>query len=282
MMAWGSQPRQAIGEKINKKEALAALYWQYEMGVSDNCMRKPVNALAYSIADFSVDSASFAPHMPQLDTGDALVAKGQENARYDCIADEPANHTKAGREPYASPHSTSVQPNLLPQSPSGIAIAAQEATEIAENCHSMADLIKAVEQFHGCPLRAGAHNTVFITGNLAAKIMIIGEGPGAEEDRRGEAFVGRSGQLLDKILAATGLARHHLDPQKSVCITNVIFWRPPGNRTPTDEEILVCRPFWERAIALIKPDFLLCAGGRAAGQFFPRKTGDFAAARQLA
>lgn len=144
--------------------------------------------------------------------------------------------------------------------------AAKTAREIAAKCASLDDIKAALEAFDACPLKATAHNTVFTDGNPQARAMIIGEAPGADEDRQGKPFVGRSGQLLDKMLAAIGLDRHAPEPEKSVLISNVIFWRPPGNRKPTDSETVLCRPFIDRAIELVKPEVLVCLGGSAAAQ----------------
>ncbi len=113
--------------------------------------------------------------------------------------------------------------------------------------------------FTGCPLRDTATNLVFADGNPAAKIMLLGEAPGADEDRQGKPFVGLSGQLLDRMLATIDLSR-----EENVFISNVIFWRPPGNRTPTEAEIAACWPFCARAISLLQPRLLILAGGIAA------------------
>jgi uracil-DNA glycosylase family 4 len=113
----------------------------------------------------------------------------------------------------------------------------------------------ALSAFNGCPLKATARNLVFARGNPNAKLMVIGEAPGREEDAEGAPFVGKAGQLLDRMLAAIGL------DETSAYITNVAFWRPPGNRKPTDQEIAACRPFVERHIELIKPEVILMVGG---------------------
>lgn len=126
---------------------------------------------------------------------------------------------------------------------------------MARAAGDIAALKAAIESFDGCELKRTARNTVFARGNAAAPLMVIGEGPGQEEDREGLPFVGRSGQLLDRMLAAIGL------DETSAYITNVVFWRPPGNRKPSSEEIEMCRPFVERHIALAKPRFILLAGG---------------------
>jgi uracil-DNA glycosylase len=120
-------------------------------------------------------------------------------------------------------------------------------------------LLAAVEAFEGCALKKTATTTVFAEGNPQAPIMLIGEAPGAEEDRQGRPFVGQAGRLLDKMLASIGFSRH-ASGAKAAYITNIVFWRPPGNRTPTPQEILSCLPFVLRHIALIKPKALLLLG----------------------
>ncbi|SDM23659.1 uracil-DNA glycosylase [Maricaulis salignorans] len=132
------------------------------------------------------------------------------------------------------------------------------ARELAGKADTLDALRTAIEGFHGCPLRNTARNTVFARGNPAAKIMMIGEAPGRDEDMEGQPFVGPAGHLLDRIFASIGLAPDQL------YLTNVINWRPPGNRSPTQDEIATCLPFIERHIALIKPDILVLGGGIAA------------------
>jgi uracil-DNA glycosylase family 4 len=136
--------------------------------------------------------------------------------------------------------------------------AAASAREIAAACHDLVMLEAAVGAFDGCALRETALNLCFADGGPDAEVMLIGEAPGAEEDRLGKPFVGQSGQLLDKMLATIGL------PRGSVYITNVIYWRPPGNRSPTQAEIAACQPFLERQIDLLKPKVIVFLGGIAA------------------
>ena len=112
--------------------------------------------------------------------------------------------------------------------------------------------------FDGCALKKTATNTVFGEGPAGARLMIVGEAPGADEDRQGRPFVGPSGRLLERMLAAIGLAR------EDVYIANTVYWRPPGNRTPSVEEVEACRPFMDRQIALVAPNVLMLAGGAAA------------------
>ena len=135
---------------------------------------------------------------------------------------------------------------------------AQSAREIAAACTSLAELEAALAAFDGCGLKETALSLCFADGNPEARLMLIGEAPGAEEDRQGKPFVGASGKLLDRMLATIGLDRG------SVYITNVIYWRPPGNRSPTQAEIAACQPFLERQIALLEPDLIVFVGGIAA------------------
>jgi uracil-DNA glycosylase family 4 len=145
--------------------------------------------------------------------------------------------------------------------------AAQSARRLASGAESVEALAALVAGFDGCALKRTATNTVFIDGNPAAPILIIGEAPGADEDRIGRPFVGRAGQLLDRMLAAIGLDRG------GVLITNVIYWRPPGNRTPTAAEIASCLPFVFRLIALVHPKALVLSGGTAAGALLAQGQG---------
>jgi DNA polymerase len=133
---------------------------------------------------------------------------------------------------------------------------------------SLTALREELLRFEGCALKHTAMNLVFCDGNPAAPIMVIGEAPGEDEDRQGKAFVGVSGQLLDKMLAGAGLSR-----QTNVYISNILFWRPPGNRSPTDAEIAACLPFCERHIALVKPKILVLLGGVAAKSLLRTKEG---------
>jgi uracil-DNA glycosylase family 4 len=136
--------------------------------------------------------------------------------------------------------------------------AAASAREIAAACHDLAALEAAVAEFDGCALRETALNLCFADGGPDAEVMLIGEAPGAEEDRLGKPFVGQSGKLLDKMLGTIGLRR------RAVYITNVVYWRPPGNRSPTQAEIAACQPFLERQIELLRPKVIVFLGGASA------------------
>lgn len=137
------------------------------------------------------------------------------------------------------------------------------AVELAAQAKTVDDLEKAVRSFEGCALKKTAMNTVFADGNPNADIMFIGEAPGGDEDRDGRPFVGTGGQLLDKMLFSCGL-EEKLGDRSSVYITNILFWRPPGNRNPTPSEIAMCLPFVERHIELVDPKMIVLLGGAAA------------------
>lgn len=145
--------------------------------------------------------------------------------------------------------------------------AAQQAASLAAACRSLDELRAALAGFDGCALSKTATHLVFNDGNPASGLMLIGEAPGAEEDRIGKPFVGPSGQLLDRMLASIGLDRD------GFLITNLIPWRPPGNRNPTDAEVMLCLPFLYRQIALVRPRILLLLGGLAAKALLGGGTG---------
>lgn len=141
-----------------------------------------------------------------------------------------------------------------------------DARNIAAAAQTLTELRTALETFSGCALKATAKNTVFADGVEGAPVLLIGEAPGKDEDERGKPFVGRSGQLLDRMLAQIGLSR-----QSNLLISNTIFWRPPGNRDPTPGEIVACLPFVERLIALSRPKLLIIAGKSAAHTLLRRE-----------
>jgi uracil-DNA glycosylase len=165
-----------------------------------------------------------------------------------------------------------------PPSPDAAVMAAREAARTAA---SLEDLRAIVERFEGCALRNTATRLVFADGNPRSRVMFVGEAPGRDEDIDGLPFVGRSGKLLDLMMAAIGLDR------TSAYIANIIPWRPPGNRTPTPQESAICLPFILRQIELANPDVLVCLGGpsaatllnirdgilKARGRWFTHQTG---------
>jgi uracil-DNA glycosylase len=142
-------------------------------------------------------------------------------------------------------------PAAPPASPEAAIMAARTAAKAAQNLDELRALL---EVFEGCMLRATATQLVFAAGNPNARVMFVGEAPGRDEDVAGLPFVGRSGQLLDRMMAAIGLDR------TSAYIANVVPWRPPGNWTPTPQETAICLPFIRRQIELTDPDILVCLG----------------------
>ncbi|HEY1797682.1 MAG TPA: uracil-DNA glycosylase [Stellaceae bacterium] len=226
---------------IDRVAALALLRWQIEMG-----------------ADEAIDAVALDRLEPKFVTSaDINVALPPANA-----AD--SGHVRFGGGRLSRSSSAVAPPNSFAES---LAEAAQSARALAAGAETIEALAALVHDFDDCPLKRTATNTVFVDGNTAARLMIIGEAPGADEDRLGKPFVGRAGQLLDRMLAAIGLDR------TGAQITNVIYWRPPGNRKPTSAEIATCLPFVLRHIALARPRVLVLAGGTAASTLLPLTEG---------
>jgi uracil-DNA glycosylase len=180
-------------------------------------------------------------------------------------ADRPEEKQKT-TAPAAKPRSfdQKAAPFIAPPSPDAAAMAAREA---AKSANKLEELRAILDKFGGCALKATATQLVFADGNPGAKVMFVGEAPGRDEDIEGLPFVGRSGKLLDRMLAAIGLDR------TSVYIANIVPWRPPGNRTPTPQESAICLPFIHRQIELADPDILVCLGGPSAQTLLGIKDG---------
>jgi DNA polymerase len=172
-----------------------------------------------------------------------------------------ANPRVAANEPMMAP-----LPKAAPAAvPSGsFNTQKQKAIEAARACMTLEDLQAAIRAYDGLDVKRTATNMVFADGNKDARVMMIGEAPGADEDRQGLPFVGVSGQLLDKMFACIGLARANPDGKDALYISNILNWRPPGNRTPTEAEIALALPFIERHIAIVRPQFLVLAGAVSA------------------
>jgi DNA polymerase len=185
------------------------------------------------------------------------------------LGETPVNRLLAAARPVRAAPPATVTPLPSPTTRAGPDVAAAIATarEAAAAADDLESLAAAIAAFDGCPLKFdGARQSVFSRGNPTADIIVIGEGPGRDEDVAGAPFVGRAGKLLDRMLAAAGLTDR-------VFITNTVFWRPPGNRTPTPAEQAVCQPFVEKAILLIKPQYLLLAGGASAKSMLQKDEG---------
>jgi uracil-DNA glycosylase family 4 len=183
-------------------------------------------------------------------------------------ADEVIGETPVNRMAAPAP-----QPAVEAPPPAVAPAPAPAGQHPALACQTLDDIIEALARFDACPLKKTATKLCFADGNPKARVMLVGEAPGRDEDLQGKPFVGRSGQLLDRMLAAAGLSRHAEDPEQAVFITNVIFWRPPGNRTPTEAETTMCLPFLRRAIEVQKPDFIVCLGATPAQRLTGRSEG---------
>ncbi|MEZ5810906.1 MAG: uracil-DNA glycosylase [Rhizobiaceae bacterium] len=197
---------------------------------------------------------------------DAGVDAALADAPFDRFAETPPEKPAARPAPEARPKLGTRPPEVAPRvstaaRPAEMAVPDEMqvalARELAANAATLDELRGHLASFDGCNLKFTAKSLVFSDGTPGGPLMVIGEAPGRDEDREGLPFVGRSGQLLDRMLAAIGLDR------TSVYVANVIPWRPPGNRTPTPHETEICRPFIERQIELAAPRIIMTLGGPA-------------------
>ncbi|MBY0354111.1 MAG: uracil-DNA glycosylase [Rickettsiales bacterium] len=214
---------------MTKNEHLALLQWYVDAGVDEAAENQPVNRLRPPPA-----TSLAAPTLPT-------------------ITREPARVNAMPRP--ASPQ-THASPNA----------AIDEARALADAATTLSALRQAVLDFDGCALKKTATNTVFADGDPQSGLMLIGEAPGADEDKNGIPFCGISGKLLDQMFAAIGY------PRGRFYVTNTLFWRPPGNRPPTPEELAICLPFLEKHIALVKPKRVVLIGGTAAKSMIDEKS----------
>jgi DNA polymerase len=193
------------------------------------------------------------------------LAWGADEFLLDAPQDRRVQTPAVAAPPAPVPTREATRAATRPATPRALALTLgpAEAVRLADACDTLAALNEALEAFDGCALRATATQLVFADGNPAARIMLVGEAPGAEEDRAGRPFVGPAGQLLDRMLASIGLNRG------LVRIVNAVPWRPPGNRTPTESEIALCLPFLHRHIALVRPQILVLLGAVAARALLP-------------
>jgi DNA polymerase len=189
------------------------------------------------------------------------------------ITAAPAATRIAAPLPVVAPPPISEAPQPSAAAPLASASQAEaDARALAAAAATLDALRAAVAAFEGCALKRTATNTVFADGDPSASVMFIGEAPGADEDRKGKPFVGKSGQLLDRMIAHIGLDRHKTG-EAGAYITNILFWRPPGNRDPSAAEIAACLPFVERHIELVAPRLLVFLGGPSAKTLLGRNEG---------
>ncbi|MFN0114610.1 MAG: uracil-DNA glycosylase family protein [Paracoccaceae bacterium] len=201
----------------------ALLSWQAELGADEPIGDSPVNRyLLPATSPWAIREA--APALPS---------------------------PRAARAPAISPATVAVTPSADP---------AADAQALAAAAMTLRDLAAAQAAYDHCDLKRGARNFVFADGLPGARVMVLGEAPGADEDREGRPFVGRAGQLLDRMFAAIGLARSSPDPATALYISNILPWRPPQNREPTPDEMAMMLPFVRRHIALAAPEVLVLMG----------------------
>ena len=208
------------------------------------------------------DAASALRWLAEMGAGEII---GEQPV--DRLAAAPPREAPVPANPAVQPVPPVVMPGparMLPP-PAGTASAAQ--------CNTLDEVAAALAGFDTCPLKKTATRLCYADGNPQARVMLVGEAPGRDEDIQGKPFVGKSGQLLDRMLSAIGLSRNSAERENSVFITNVIFWRPPGNRTPTEAETLMCLPFLLRTIEIQAPDFIVCLGATPAHRLTGRTDG---------
>lgn len=234
-------------DETTHKLAGRILAWYEAMGVDAALAERPLDWLARGEqapgAQFSLPSSLPPAPSQTRPVGPPITSEARAPAR----------------PPYA-PAASTAKPAR--QFPARAPAAAADAPGKLAAAKSLAELGAMLARFEGCGLKATAKNLCFYRGAEQAPLMIVGEAPGREEDLEGKPFVGRAGMLLDKMLAAIGLS------EADVHITNIVYWRPPGNRTPTPQEALACRPFLERQMALVQPKVVLALGGAAAKHLF--------------
>lgn len=224
------------------RDLAAMLIWQVEAGADEAIEAAPIDRYKSSTA------------APQPATPPKAFAPPLKSA--------PAQLSEA---PLATPtltpapvraHTRPASARLATPAPGpAVSSAAAGARELANAATTLEELVEALAAFDGCALKKTATNLVFGDGNPTARVMFVGEAPGADEDRAGKPFVGVSGQLLDRMVGWIGLDRTRF------YITNIIYWRPPGNRTPTSDEVAACQPFIARHIELVAPALLVTVGG---------------------
>lgn len=247
----------------DREDLIELLAWYGELGVDCAVADDAVDWLAHGDA---APGAAIRQALRASQPGPSAAAAGAVQGRSSMpfAQSGPEQRREPVRQVTRQPGTAAVPARAAGRAPADAAAGhggrqgAAGARKIAESATTLEELRQGLEGFEGCALRATAKNTCFFRGAPSARVMVIGEAPGRDEDLAGIPFVGRAGQLLDRMLAAIGLA------ESDVHITNVVYWRPPGNRTPTLQETESCRPFLERQVQLVAPEFVLLVGGAAA------------------
>ena len=227
-----------LAQNDDRNELIAMLAWQLDMGIDEALLDHP-----------QVDAAPL-----RLDQLLAVVAPaGDKDVSQTAMGGTAPQQSEAVKMANSALANSGAVPPEDKINTDSSALA---------DITSLSDLQSAMAKLDDCPLKHTASNLCFADGNPGARLMIIGEAPGRDEDRMGVPFVGADGQLLDKMIASIGLDR------ASVYLTNLLPWRPPGNRSPTDEETAMLLPWLFRHVQLVKPEFVLLLGGAAAKLVF--------------
>jgi DNA polymerase len=216
--------------QMDHATARALLEWQMELGATEAIGEAPIDR--YALNDATLQSAA-AAQVKAPSVAASMVA-----------------------QPSPAPSANPAQAQ---------ARAVQDAHRAAQSAQTLPALAAAMAAYPHCDLRRGARNCVFADGNPKARVMVIGEAPGRDEDMQGRPFVGRAGQFLDRMFAAIGLGRATPDAAKALYITNILPWRPPENRRPTAEECAMLLPFVLRHVELAAPDILVLMGNTPCG-----------------
>ncbi|MBY5608079.1 uracil-DNA glycosylase [Rhizobium leguminosarum] len=231
---------------LSPAELAALLHFHADAGVEWLLEEEAIDRFAEFEAMKAARRPAAAQAQQQRPAAGERPAPGQAQMRPNAaVRQAPAERAASGPQPAI---------------PDGEAV--QQARFVAETARSLVELKTAIEAFSGCNLKHSARSTIFASGDAESGIMVIGSAPSAEDDREGIPFSGKSGQLFDKMLAAIGLTR------SAILLTQVIPWRPPGNRAPSAAEMDICRPFIERQIALAEPKAILLLGNFSARFFF--------------
>ena len=240
--------------RFTRDAAVALLAWYREAGIETLLVDAPRDRFAETAAENERRRGKTQPATAPAAAAPPVVrAEGSRTAQ---SAPPPASNRQAFGEPSPNGNGDSAFPSTRVAIPDDVAVA--DARERATSAASLEELRALLESFDGCNLKITAKHTVFGDGPDTADLMLIGEAPGRDEDMAGVPFVGRSGQLLNRMLEAIGIER------ESVRVTNTVPWRPPGNRAPTPAETRICLPFVQRQIELVSPKIIVCLGSPSA------------------
>ena len=262
---------------LKRSDFQAILAWYEDMGVVSACQEPPIN---WFDEGRTIDRSLIKDLLkPQDNTQESTQKSSRVNQTHQPQRNNQANHstTAAERANTASnilseskAQNQTINNTTLNNSERAAPLSLpslEKAKELATKCNSLEDLKETLTEFDGCGLKRTAKHLVFYRGQTKADLMIIGEAPGREEDIVGKPFVGEAGQLLDRMLKSIGIN------ENSAHITNLVYWRPPGNRAPTLEETAICRPFLDKQIELVAPQYILFLGGETAKQIYQTTTG---------